>query len=92
MKNVATAIVIALELVACGGVVQDESADPVHRFAVAICERQARCRVGGADGCVDAVESQVRNESHNDACLDEWSNALDVASCDAIVAPTCETR
>lgn len=83
--------IVALALSACGGVVQDESADPVHRFAVAMCERSKRCGTGGADGCVDAIESQVRNETHNDACLDEWSNAF-AGPCDALDSPTCETR
>lgn len=87
----AAAAIAALVLTACGGVVQDEAADPVHRFAVAMCERSKRCGTGGADGCVEAVESQVRNESHNDACLDEWSTAF-AAACDVADWPTCETR
>lgn len=90
MKALAVAIALVL-LSACGGVVQDEG-DSVHRFAVAMCERSARCGTGGGDGCVAAVESQVRNESHNDPCLDEWSDAMSAASCDALDAPTCSTR
>lgn len=90
MKRAAVAIALVL-MSACGGVVQDEG-DSVHRFAVAMCERSKRCGTGGGDGCVADVESQVRNESHNDACLDEWSDAMVASSCDALNAPTCETR